>query len=76
MRPARSGNAWRITLGGGCGTAGEPFAERAQEQPRTIYVYVCVYETRLALCHVNVFSFTSYVFPPLVFIGCSIQCRR
>ena len=25
---------------------------------------VCVRETRLALCHVNVFSFTSYVFPP------------
>ena len=25
---------------------------------------VCVYKSRLALCHVNVSSFTSYVFPP------------
>ena len=28
------------------------------------YVCVCERETRLGLCHVNVFSFTSYVFPP------------
>ena len=28
------------------------------------YRFVCVCETRLALCHVNVFSFASYVFSP------------
>ena len=26
--------------------------------------YRCMCETPLALCHVNVFRFTSYVFPP------------
>lgn len=29
-----------------------------------LFLYVCVYETRLALCRVNVFNLTWYVFPP------------
>ena len=50
-----------ISLSEGVAVQQNPSQEGHRNSPAP---YRCVCETRLALCHVNVFSFTSYVFSP------------